>query len=155
MGHCDPKKCSGKKLSRLGHVEELALSQRFPGVVLSPVGEKCLSMEDREVVASRGLAVIDCSWAKLDSTPFFRMKGAQPRLLPFLVAANPINYGRPCKLSCAEALAAALILTGNKNCDLCMYMCGNIARGILDAMYVKCFGVIRLSRSGRGPSTAV
>lgn len=35
LGHCDPKRCSGKKLIQSGKMRELAIGHKFPGVVIS------------------------------------------------------------------------------------------------------------------------
>jgi pre-rRNA-processing protein TSR3 len=115
LGQCDKKRCTGTRLARQGVLQELRLGQHFPGVVMSPVGRSSVSVEDAELIQSKGLAVVDCSWNKLDDVPFGRIKGRAPRLLPWMLAANPVNYGKPCKLSCAEALAGALYICGKKD----------------------------------------
>jgi pre-rRNA-processing protein TSR3 len=61
-----------------------------------------------------GLVAIDCSWVHAEKMFKLSMKGAT-RCLPYLVAANPVNYGIPTKLSTVEALAAALYITSLKD----------------------------------------
>ena len=59
LGHCNPKRCSGRKLIRMGLIKELRLGQKFRGVCLSPDGSKCVSIEDRDSIVNVGLSVID------------------------------------------------------------------------------------------------
>lgn len=114
MNQCDPKKCSGRKLLRHNLLKNLRIGQRYHGLVLTPIASLCVCPNDKDIIQKFGLAVIDCSWAKVDDAPFRRMKSKHNRLLPFLVAANPINYGKPYEMSCVEALAAAMFITGYK-----------------------------------------
>lgn len=114
FNQCDPKKCSGRKLSRLGLVKCLKNKQKFPGIVLTPTATHCLSNADKDIMDTKGIAIVDCSWAQIDDTPLAALKPKYGRLLPFLVAANPINYGHPCQLSCVEAIAAAMYIVGYK-----------------------------------------
>ena len=70
LGQCDKKRCTGTKLVRQHVVSELRLGVPFPGVILSPNGKCCVSNEDKELIGAKGLAVVDCSWNKLDEVPF-------------------------------------------------------------------------------------
>ncbi|THH08289.1 hypothetical protein EW146_g9044 [Bondarzewia mesenterica] len=138
--HCDPRRCSGKKLARLGLINELRIGSRFRGIVLSPRGTQVISPSDKDIILKSGLAVVECSWARLEDVPFHKIASPHERLresdessylvqcswpfyqkqkkskrtnpVPYLVATNPTNYGKPWRLNCVEALAAAFYLTG-------------------------------------------
>jgi len=112
---CNPFKCTGLKLAKKGLAKVFFSRKYIPGrsVLLSPFSIQALSPTDRETVEKWGVVAVDCSWADIDETFKLSLPGVQ-RCLPYLIAANPTNYGKPTKLSTVEALAAALYIVGFK-----------------------------------------
>ncbi|KAL2210762.1 DUF367-domain-containing protein [Sarocladium strictum] len=113
LGHCDPKRCSGKKLIKLGMMRDLHLGQRHNGVIITPNGKRTISPADKELMDQYGAAVVECSWARMEDVQWNKVGGKCERLLPYLVAANSVNYGKPWRLNCVEALAAAFAICGH------------------------------------------
>lgn len=109
-GHCDRRKCTGQKLARRNQLKILRFSDSFNGIVLSPTPAQCICSSDRSTIQSRGLAVIDCSWNRIGDVKIKRSKAKYRRSLPYLIACNPVNYGKPYELSCVEAIAATLYI---------------------------------------------
>jgi len=116
LDECDKKKCTGIRLSKFNLINIISVKQVRNSIVLSPFAPKSISNEDIHQMKSNGITVIDGSWNKIENNPFLS-KGI-PRALPFLIAANPVNYGKPTKLTCAEALSAALYIVGEKSQSL-------------------------------------
>jgi len=112
---CDPKKCSALKLKRHSLIRVVYRLRLLPrgAIVLNPFSEKAFSPADRERIEERGLVALDYSWKCTENARLIPLIG-ESRSLPYLVAANPINYGTPTKLSTVEALAAALYIIGYK-----------------------------------------
>ena len=114
-GQCDPKKCTALKLKRHQLIRIVHQVRWLPrgAVILNPFSKRAFSPADRERLESRGLAALDCSWVHADDV-FQLSKQRASRCLPYLVAANPVNYGVPTKLSTAEALASALYIADHR-----------------------------------------
>jgi pre-rRNA-processing protein TSR3 len=115
-GDDDPDKCSARKLARFD-LATLHRSSREtpPGIVLDPYADRALSPADAETdtdPAVQRLVALDCSWETAEAEAF-RLEGPH-RSLPFLVAANPVNYGTPFQLNTVEAFAGALCILGHR-----------------------------------------
>lgn len=107
-GDDDPEKCSALRLERMGEaVVHDGVDSLPEGTVLDPYAERALSPAD-------GLPVVavDASWENAEEV-FERVEGRR-RALPFLVAANPVNYGNAYQLNTAEACIAALYVLGEQ-----------------------------------------
>ena len=115
----DPSKNTVVKLSRKGklilHKKISQLPRR--GVILDPLCGKVLGPEDRELMDKGGKLVgLDCSWAQIEDSvrKVGKRTKLQRRMLPMLLAANPVNWGKPSKMTTAEALAASLWILGRE-----------------------------------------
>ncbi|GAA0312496.1 DUF367 family protein [Halarchaeum salinum] len=109
-GDDDPEKCTARKLARFDMVELHRTNRATPyGLVLNPHADTALSPADAD---HSTLVALDCSWETAERA-MFEMAGAH-RALPFLVAANPVNYGKPFQLNTAEAFAGALCILGER-----------------------------------------
>ncbi|MEM0097675.1 MAG: DUF367 family protein [Conexivisphaerales archaeon] len=106
----DPKKCTAIRLRRFNFVKFI----RHPiGIILTPFSDVVLKQTsyDYTIAQLKGITAVDASWNKSYSwRNQFLNKGS--RRLPFLIAANPINFAKPGKLSTVEALAASLYILG-------------------------------------------
>lgn len=112
---CDPRKCSALKLERHGFARIVSQLKFVPkrAVVLNPLSDKAFSPEDKERIESFGLAALDCSWEHVEILR--KHARGTSRCLPFLIAGNPVNFGKPTKLTTVEALSAALYIARFKD----------------------------------------
>ncbi|MFQ6050361.1 MAG: DUF367 family protein [Candidatus Hydrothermarchaeota archaeon] len=111
---CNPKVCTGHKLARFDLATLIFTKHKLPkrSILLNPYSEKAISREDREIAMKWGISALDCSWNNIRPGVFSGFY--QSRGLPYLIPINPVNYGKPTKLSTAEALSAALYILGEK-----------------------------------------
>ena len=114
----DPRKNTAVLASKRGdltlHKSPRTLPKR--GIILEPLCGKVFGPEDHVLLTHEhgALVGLDCSWAHIESSVVSIMKKTRlkPRMLPLLLAANPVNWGKPGRMTTAEALAAALYLAG-------------------------------------------
>ncbi len=108
----DPKKCSAKKMHKFGFVKLEKNIKKIPRntILLNPFAKKSLSKTDLKIARENGITAIDCSWKHAEKSFDYLDKKNHSRALPFLVAANPVNYGKPFKLTTLEAFASTLYI---------------------------------------------
>lgn len=107
----DPRKATGAKLIRLKLADSYVPIRR--PIVLNPFSRRYLSPADKGL--ARAIVAVDASWRRIKEV---RWPTGIQRRLPFLVAANPVNYGVPEYLSTVEAIASALIVLGYEELSL-------------------------------------
>ncbi len=110
LGEDDPAKSTMLKLRRFNLAEKAGVKKVAQTLSLTPFADIYVSQADAGIILERGLSVIDGSWAKIDGIRGLNLRF--PRKLPVLVPANPVNFGKPGKLSSVEAVAAALHICG-------------------------------------------
>jgi len=111
---CHPKLCTAVRILKFKKAPPILVENiHSKHIVLTPFAEYALSPADKERALVNGLVGVDCSWNDIEGGRKALDKGTG-RALPFLIAANPNNYGTPSKLSTIEAVASALYILGSE-----------------------------------------
>lgn len=110
LGQDDPRKSTMRKLERFGLVKKIDIKRASATLILTPFSETYITAGDRDIIMKRGVSVIDGSWNLISTISDIRSRFG--RNLPLIVPVNPVNYGKPGKLSSVEAMCAALFMTG-------------------------------------------
>ena len=114
----DPRKCTARKMHANGLVELHESISGAPkrGYILDPKSPTILGPEDRNLISiGAAIVVLDCSWKKIDES-LEEIAGRtmlDGRILPALLAANPVSWGKVGRLSSVEAIAASLVILGH------------------------------------------
>jgi pre-rRNA-processing protein TSR3 len=113
---CDPKRCTALKMGKLGYAKIIKNTYKLPrnSLLLNPYAETTVSIEDRDIIKKYGIMALDCSWKQAEKV-FSITNAKNQRSLPLLIAGNPVNYGKPCKLTTLEAFIATLYIANYKN----------------------------------------
>ncbi len=116
----DPRKCTARKMHSSGLVELHESISGAPkrGYILDPKSSTILGPEDRNLISiGAAIVVLDCSWKKIDES-LEEIAGRtmlDGRILPALLAANPVSWGKVGRLSSVEAIAASLVILGHND----------------------------------------
>jgi pre-rRNA-processing protein TSR3 len=106
----DPKKSTMKKLERYGLAIQIPLKKIYNKLYLTPFSENFLLNSHRQLFEDKGIVILDGSWNRIGTIENLTEKNGKK--LPLLLPVNPVNYGKPGKLSSLEGLAAALYIMG-------------------------------------------
>ncbi len=115
----DPRKCSARRMAKAGdailHFDIRGAPKR--GFLLDPSSGKLMGPDDKKSIDRGGsIVALDCSWKRIEESleSISRHTRLEGRTLPVLLAANPVSWGKPGRLSTSEAFAASLFILGRE-----------------------------------------
>ena len=111
----DPRKCTSRKLAKRGECTLHTNPKKSPkrGLLLDPLSGILVGPDDQQSM-ERGSSIVslDCSWKEIEGSLrlLYNSTNLQGRTLPIVLAANPVSWGKPGRLSNAEAFAVCLVI---------------------------------------------
>ena len=111
----DPKKCTSRKSARYGDCILHNDIKKSPkrGILLDPLSGILIGPDDSKSI-SRGSSIVglDCSWKEIEPSIelLHKFTNLEGRTLPVVLAANPVSWGKPGRLSNVEAFAVCLTI---------------------------------------------